>query len=175
MSLQPLPDALLAVLDETTPTHIVHVDGGDGSVLAEILGLLPRATGALVDGPDAVAAAGPLLEATAVADRVDVVDISADGPVPAGGDIYLIVDRDRPRTEALLVRCRAAMATTARLIACEPPDASRSTALPAEVEGAGFTVERVEPPGANAHSWRVVVAAPVRTDHQTTTPNQEEP
>jgi len=153
-----LPDALLPVLDGAVPTHIVHADGGNGSILAAILGRLPRATGALVDRADVVARAGPVLEASRVADRVDVVDVDPDGPMPAGGDVYLIVDADGPRMAALLVRCRAAMSAAAQLVACEPDDPSRPTVLSVVVEGAGFAVERVEPSGEAEHAWRVVVA-----------------
>ena len=160
MSLQSSPDALLPVLDGTGPTHIVHVDGGDGSILAAILGRLPHATGTLVDRSDVVSAAGTVLEATRVSDRVDVVDVGPDDPIPTGGDVYLIVDADGPRRAALLVRCRAAMSAAARLVVCEPRDPSRATALFALVEDAGFAIERVEPSGKTEYAWRVVVARP---------------
>jgi hypothetical protein len=155
-----LPDVLLSVLDGTAPTHIVHADGGDGSILAALVGRLPRSTGALVDRPDVVAKAAPVLEASRVADRVDVVDVDPDGPIPAGGDVYLIAGANRPRMAALLIRCRAAMSVAAHLVACEPDDPSRTTALSVVVEGAGFAVERVESSGEANQAWRVVVARP---------------
>jgi hypothetical protein len=164
MSLQPPVDALLPVLDGTDPTHIVHVAGGDGSILAAILERLPHATGALVDRSEVVAAAGPVLEASRVADRVDVVDVGPDAPIPAGGDVYLIVDRDGPLPAALLGRCRAAMSAAARLIACSPPEADRAAALSELVEGAGFAIDRVEPSGETEHGWWVVVARPRAAD-----------
>ena len=160
MSLQPPADALLPVLDGMGPTHIVHVGGGDGSMLAAILDRLPHATGALVDRRDVVATAGAVLEATRVADRVDVVDVEPDGPLPAGGDVYLVIVGDEPPPAASLARCRAAMSAAARLVACEPPEVDRATALSVLVEDAGFAIERVEPPGETEHAWRVVGARP---------------
>lgn len=163
MSLPPLPDAVLQALDATAPTHIVHVGGGDGSVLAAVLRRLPRATAALVDRTDAVAAAGPVLDATGVAERVDVVTIDRDGPIPSGGDVYLIVARDGQGMGPLLVRCRAAMAAAAWLVACEPADTSDPAVLAALVEGAGFAVEPVDGTEQTDHpdqGWRVVVARP---------------
>jgi 2,7-dihydroxy-5-methyl-1-naphthoate 7-O-methyltransferase len=118
----PLPAPLLDTLDRCGAGHIVHVGGGDGTLLAELLWYLPRSTGVLCDGEAAVGSAPAVLAAAGVEDRVDVAPIDPSDPVPPGGDVYLIdvspmSDHDARR---LLGRCRAAMAPSAHLVVLEP-------------------------------------------------------
>ena len=95
----PLPTSLLDTLDRCGAGHIVHVGGGDGTLLAELLWHLPRATGVLCDDEAAVASAPGVLAAAGVEDRVDVAPLERSDPVPPGGDVYLVdVSHRCPRT-----------------------------------------------------------------------------
>jgi hypothetical protein len=70
--------------------RIVDVGGGNGQLLAAILGATPDARGTLVDREHVVAAAKENLAATIGLDRVDVVGADMFDGVPAGGDVYLL-------------------------------------------------------------------------------------
>jgi hypothetical protein len=70
--------------------HVVDIGGGNGQLLAAILGATPDARGTLLDREHVVAAARENLAATIGLDRVDVVGGSMFDDVPGGGDVYLL-------------------------------------------------------------------------------------
>ena len=100
---------------------IVDVGGGNGTLLAAILGAHANARGVLFDQPHVVAGATSVLES--VADRIDVVAGSFFESVPEGGDAYvlkmIIHDWEDEEAVAILRVCRAAMSAEARLLVIE--------------------------------------------------------
>lgn len=152
--------ALLDSVDWHAVAHVVAVGGGDGAVLAMLLQEHPWITGVLFDEPTAVAGAAVTLAAAGVAHRVDVETGDLLGPVPPGGDLYLLVGRltTRPgdETAQILRRCHAAMAAAARLVVCEPDPPA---CWPDVVDRTGFEVVST----TESREWLVVEARPRRS------------
>lgn len=103
----------VALYDFSKLGTIVDVGGGQGLMLGSILKANPNARGVLVDMPDVVARAGPVLEDLGVADRCEIIAGSFFETLPAGGDAYILSnilhdwnDEDSMR---ILRACRAAM------------------------------------------------------------------
>jgi hypothetical protein len=115
---------VVEAVDWTGVHHIVDVGGNHGGFLAAILDHLPEATGVLFDQPQVVAGAAAALDVAGVADRVDVEGGSFFESVPPGGDLYLVANVlwnwDDAQAGRILLRCRDAMAPSARLLICEP-------------------------------------------------------
>ena len=119
--------ALIAVLikrvDFSRFAHLVDVGGGDGTLLAGILGKHPQATGTLFDLPH-VATRAEAVFATSGVDRcARVASGSFFDSVPAGGDAYLLKnvlhDWQDPEAIGILRSCRKAMARSATLVLVE--------------------------------------------------------
>jgi hypothetical protein len=82
--------ALVSVYDFGRHRVIADIGGGTGAILANILGSLPEVRGILFDQPHVVAGAAPVLEASHVADRVEVAAGDFFESVPAHADLYLM-------------------------------------------------------------------------------------
>lgn len=82
--------AAIAAHDWSGYDHIVDVGGAHGSFLAGVLAENQTSTGVLFDLPHVVETAGPLLESTGVANRVERIGGDFFESVPAGGDAYLL-------------------------------------------------------------------------------------
>ena len=76
--------------DYTGVRKVVDVGGGDGTVVAAILGAHPHLTGVVFDSAAGVAEASGVLAAAGVADRAEVVAGDFFSSVPADGDLYII-------------------------------------------------------------------------------------
>lgn len=118
-----LDRALLAAYDFSRFATVVDVGGGYGRLLATILAAHPALHGVLFDQPHVVADAGPLLEATGVANRCRSVGGDFFHEVPAGGDVYVLAqivhDWDDERSVAILQACRRAIPSTGTLLLAE--------------------------------------------------------
>ncbi|MEU5845384.1 methyltransferase [Saccharopolyspora shandongensis] len=103
--------------------HVTDVGGGSGHVLAAVLAAHPELTATLVDLPDTVRAADPVLRAAGVADRVTVVGGSFFDPLPGGTDVCLLANilHDWPdeAAVAILHRCRAAVNAGGQVVLVE--------------------------------------------------------
>lgn len=112
--------ALLAAHDFTRHRVIADIGGGVGALLAAILPELPHARGILFDQPQVVADAGPVLNESGVADRVEVVAGSFFESVPSGADAYVLrrVLHDWTDDDATeILRClRRSIGSGARLL-----------------------------------------------------------
>ena len=82
--------ALLDEYDFGRFRRIVDVGGGNGSLLAAILGRNDGVEGVLFDQPHVVAGAPAVLEAAGVAGRCEIVAGSFFESVPAGADAYVL-------------------------------------------------------------------------------------
>jgi hypothetical protein len=129
--------AILDTCDLSLVRTAVDVGGGQGRMLAALLAANPQMRGVLVDRPEALAAAGPLLTAAGVSDRCKLTAADFFKAVPAGGDVYVLalILHDWPDRDALEILrvCAAAMSPGARLIIVEqvlPPGGPRNV-LPA--------------------------------------------
>jgi hypothetical protein len=93
--------------------RIVDVAGGHGAVLTAILRKNPGTRGVLFDLEHVLAGAGPRLDASGVADRVEVQHGDFFKAVPAGGDAYvmkhIIHDWDDARATTILKNIATAM------------------------------------------------------------------
>ncbi|MEV6283508.1 methyltransferase [Kribbella sp. NPDC051770] len=74
-----------------TTEHVVDVGGGTGALLAAILEARPETSATLVELPSTAARAASLLTERGVRDRVTLAAQSFFEELPAGGDLYLIV------------------------------------------------------------------------------------
>ena len=115
--------ALLDAYDFGRFASVVDVGGGNGALLAALLGEFSAMRGVLVDQPHVVANAAAVLERAGVADRCEIVGGSFFDEVPAGGDAYalksIIHDYADDRAAAILGVCRRAMAADATLLIIE--------------------------------------------------------
>ena len=115
--------ALLDAYDFGRFETVVDVGGGNGALLAALLGEFPAMRGILLDQPHVVANAPALLERAGVTDRCEIVGGSFFDAVPTGGDAYtlksIIHDFEDERAVAILRTCRRAMAADATLLLIE--------------------------------------------------------
>jgi hypothetical protein len=114
---------------------VVDVGGGQGALLAAVLGKHPSLHGVLFDQPHVVADAATVLEEVGVADRCRVESGSFFDTVPEGGDAYLLkaIIHDWEDAEAveILRACRRAMRPDGTLLVVErvldPPNQGADT------------------------------------------------
>lgn len=100
-------------LDLSAHSHIADIGGGEGHLLAEILGRHPGTTGLLMERPAALEGAATVFKERNLADRVSLVTGDFFAEVPAGCDAYVLKhvlhdwnDRDATR---ILRRVREAI------------------------------------------------------------------
>ena len=110
--------AVANAYDFTGVRTIVDVGGGNGALLAAILGRYPEVRGVLFDQEAVVAGAGRTLGT--LMDRVDVQAGNFFEEVPPGGEVYLLSavlhDWSDEQCLSILARTRAAMGPQKRLL-----------------------------------------------------------
>jgi hypothetical protein len=115
--------AVTAAHDFARFGSVIDVGGGDGTLLAGILGAGERLRGVLFDLPSALADAPRVLGDAGVADRCTVVPGDFFVQVPPGGDVYvmkqILHNWDDEAATAILRNCRAVMAPQSRLLIVE--------------------------------------------------------
>ena len=116
-------EAILEMCDLSGVRTAVDVGGGQGRLLAALLVATPQMRGVVVDRPEVLAAAGPVLTAAGVNDRCELASADFFKNVPAGGDVYVLAQilHDWPDHDALEILrvCATAMAPGARLLIVE--------------------------------------------------------
>ena len=119
-------------------SRVVDVGGGQGALLAGILGAHATTRGILFDQPHVVAGADELLRKAGVAERCEVVGGSFFERVPEGGDAYLLKailhDWEDDAAITILQACRRAIGSGRRLLVLE-----RLIAPPNEAPDAKFS------------------------------------
>jgi O-methyltransferase domain len=125
--------SVAATYDFSGMRVIADIGGGQGTLLAAILGRHQHLRGILFDVPDVVPRAAGVLRDAGVADRCDIVAGDFFAGVPDGADGYLLAnvlhDWDDGEAVQILRACRDAMRSggrvliTERLIPEEPRDA----------------------------------------------------
>lgn len=112
---------------------VIDVGGGDGTLLAAILGANPRLRGMVYDSPAGVDAAPRTLKTAGVAGRGEIQTGDFFTSVPEGGDLYVLKsilhDWDDDRCTVILRNCRRAMPVGSRLLIVEivlPPQVGPS-------------------------------------------------
>ncbi|MGW5347936.1 methyltransferase [Streptomyces sp. NPDC004050] len=125
-----------AVVDRPGVDVVVDVAGGNGELMAQILGAAPRLRGVLLEREHVVAAARARLERTGTADRCTFLTGDFTRSVPGGGDVYVLSrvlhDWDDERCLEILRRCAEAMPAEAELLVVErllPTDGAESLAV----------------------------------------------
>ena len=115
--------AVAAAYDFAPFGTIVDVGGGNGSLLAEILGAYPGPSGVIFDLPHSRPDAEETIRTAGLSDRVRFDGGDFFERVTAGADCYLlrsvIHDWDDSRAEAILRVCRHAISPPSRLIVIE--------------------------------------------------------
>jgi SAM-dependent methyltransferase len=115
--------AVLAAYDFSGAGTVVDVGGGQGGLLAAILGRFPQARGVLFDLPHVAAMARQAFAAAGLSARCRAEAGDFFSGVPEAGGIYLlrkvIHDWDDERARALLRTCRSAMREGSRLLLIE--------------------------------------------------------
>lgn len=117
-------EAVVAVYDLSTAVKLVDVGAGHGQFLAVALARHPRLRGVAFDRPHAVEGATATFAVAGCADRVEIVSGSFfDAPLPAGGDIYTLMnilhDWSDADAERILRRCREALPPLGKLLIVE--------------------------------------------------------
>ncbi len=111
---------VLSAYDFSPFRKIVDVGGGNGALLAAILGRQPDAVGVLSDLPHVVRLASRVLQQAGVADRCELVGSDFFQAVPPGGDAYIlkhiIHNWDDERACTILKRCHGVLGPSARLL-----------------------------------------------------------
>lgn len=109
----------VAARDWSGVRDVVDVGGGNGSLLAAVLGEHPHLRAVLAEQAHVLSAAAEALEAAGVADRVHLTACDFFADVPAGADAYLLArvlhDWDDDAALQILGRVRAAMRPHSRL------------------------------------------------------------
>jgi hypothetical protein len=172
--------AVIAAYDFVGVRTVVDVGGGQGRLLAAVLGAHRHLRGVLFDRPDVIAGAHDVLGQAGVSDRCEVVAGDFFDSVPGGADAYILSrivhDWDDESAIAILRRCRHAMALGKKVLLIEQviapgndPDPAKFTDLnmlllfagrertAAEfrslLQAAGFTMGRVVP---TSTPWNVL-------------------
>lgn len=118
-----ITEAVVAAYDFSPFGRVVDVGGGQGRLLAAILAAHQAMRGVLLDRPEVVVHARPVLEAASVASRCEVVGGNFFEAVPTGGDAYVLKlilhDWDDAASLGVLAACRRACGRQARLLVME--------------------------------------------------------
>jgi multifunctional cyclase/dehydratase/O-methyltransferase len=116
---------LLQQFDFSRFATVVDVGGGQGTFLAQILNRHHDAKGVLVDRPETIAQAGPVIDKAGLADRVELREGDFFGELPTGGDLYVLKavlhDWSDDPARRILTRVRAALEEDPgrRLVICD--------------------------------------------------------
>lgn len=114
---------VLAACDFSHAGTIIDVGGGNGQLLAAVLGAAPQARGVLFEQKSLEAGAREIFEPAGVLDRTRLETGSFFDAVPTGGDIYLlkhvIHDWDDDLAAKILHNVHQAMTPTASLLLIE--------------------------------------------------------
>ena len=115
--------AILAAYDFARFGKIVDVGGGNGTLLTNILGATPRATGIVFDLPHVASAAAAVIRQAGLEGRCEAKGGSYHDGVPPGGDAYIIksvlMDETAGGAAAILRNVRAAMGARSTLVVIE--------------------------------------------------------
>jgi hypothetical protein len=107
----------------TRARTIVDVGGGNGALLAAVLGSHPHLTGVVLEVPHVVATTRDSLHQQGLADRCEVIGGDFFASVPPGGDVYLLSrilhDWEDERCLALLRSCHRSMTPGSELLIIE--------------------------------------------------------
>jgi hypothetical protein len=114
---------LLDAYDFSACRLIVDVGGGNGALVAALLGKFPETRGIVFDLPESVGEATTRLERTGAAARCEIRTGSFFDPVPRGGDLYLLSrvlhDWDDEHAVRILESTRRAMTSGTPLLVIE--------------------------------------------------------
>lgn len=115
--------AIVPAYDWGSLGHVVDVGGGNGTLLAAILGEFPALRGTLVDRPGTAEAARQTFAAEGLADRSEVVSGSFFEPLPKGAGGYVLSailhNWDDDAARAILRRCAEAASTPGAVFVVE--------------------------------------------------------
>jgi hypothetical protein len=115
--------ALVTAYDFLTFSKIVDVGGGNGTLIATILGSAPKLLGIVFDSSSGSAETSDQLRARGVLERCEVIAGDFFHSVPRGGDAYIlksiIHDWDDERSPAILRNCRDAISAGGKLLLVE--------------------------------------------------------
>ncbi|MEV0378906.1 methyltransferase [Nonomuraea sp. NPDC050643] len=119
----PITEGLPAAYDFSAARTLVDVAGGQGHILATVLGANPHMRGVLFDLEHVVDGARRTLAAAGLADRSEVVAGDFFSGVPAGADVYLLAsvlhNWDDEDAVTILRNVRAAMDPGGRVLVIE--------------------------------------------------------
>jgi O-methyltransferase domain/Dimerisation domain len=121
-TLEQIP-AILEAYDFSPFNTLVDIGGGNGVLVAALLGAYPAMRGILFDQAGVVEHALPVFEASGVADRCESVSGDLFGELPTSGDGYLLKlilhDWDDDHARQILANLRRSMTGSATLLLVE--------------------------------------------------------
>ena len=117
------PKAVVRAYDFSQSRLIADIGGGQGALLAEILGATPAARGMLFDRPHVLEGASERLKEACVLDRCSTIAGDFFEKVPGGADTYLLSQiihdwADEP-ARVILRNCRQVMESSGTLLLIE--------------------------------------------------------
>jgi hypothetical protein len=116
-------EAVLAAYDFAGFHELADIGGGRGALLAGIMHANPELRGILLDMPEVIATAEPLLDQAGVAGRCKLVGGDFFEAVPAGADLYALkfILHDWPDDACIRIlrNCRQAVADGGRVLIVE--------------------------------------------------------
>jgi len=115
--------AVLANYSFAEAKTVVDVGGGAGILIAAILRNNPHLKGMLLELPQVIKKAPPVLKNAGASDRCQLIEGDFFTSIPFGGDLYLlkhvIHDWDDEKAIAILRNCRRAMGQKGKLLVIE--------------------------------------------------------
>lgn len=109
--------------DWSEVTHVIDIGGGNGALLADLLGAYPNLRGTVVELPVTAAAAESYLSGRGLSNRCSVIACSFLEPLPTAADVYILANvlHDWNDEDALRILrgCASAAVTKGRVLIVE--------------------------------------------------------
>jgi ubiquinone/menaquinone biosynthesis C-methylase UbiE len=153
-----ITQALVSAYDFSKYSKIIDVGGGNGALMAAILGANPNTRGVVFDLPRGSAEASQKLADAGVAARCEVVAGNFFRLVPEGGDAYIlkhvIHDWDDQQSAAILTNCRKAMHPASKVLLVERIMPEKMEATAANQRMAMFDINMLAMPGGQERTGK---------------------
>lgn len=115
--------AVADIYDFSASRRVADIGGGQGALIAAILGKYPQVHGILIERAAVLAAAKRYLEGAGVLDRCDLVDGDFFESISAGADTYILSqvlhDWNDEAAHRILSNCRKVMAVEDKILVVE--------------------------------------------------------
>jgi orsellinic acid C2-O-methyltransferase len=157
--------AVISAYDFSHCRKVIDVGGGNGAMIAAIVGATPKTRGVVFDLPAGGAQANRTFADASLADRCEVIFGDFFREVPEGADAYIlksvIHDWSDDASVSILKNCRIAMGENSRLLLVERVMPERIECLPNQQRMAMLDMNMLAIPGGQERTeaqYRVLLA-----------------